>query len=125
MDMEVLASKIYSTYVYGISVSGEKVCIIGEQIVKFADGKIVEQYVYNILDYAAHNGKPFISLKANICIIKEEEKMIKFDIVDITTNEILATVEGKGLADIRFVELQKKNPNRKLWLKMASSKGGK
>ena len=44
------------------------VTIIGERVVVI-DGDIKEQYIYNIDGYEAENGKPFISLKANIVLM--------------------------------------------------------
>lgn len=52
----------------GISITGSKVSIIGERVVMLGDGRIVDQYVYNIDGYTAKNGKPFASLKANIIV---------------------------------------------------------
>jgi len=43
---------------------------------------------------------------------------MKFEIVDLTTKKVLATVEDKGEADREFMRLQNENPKRKLWLKM-------
>lgn len=56
----------------GISLfSDNEVEIIGEQTVELESGKIVEQYLYNIVGYTPANGKPFVSLKANIILIGE------------------------------------------------------
>lgn len=45
----------------------------------------------------------------------------EFVIIDLTSDKILETIksEGKGEADRKLVELQKKYPEKKLWLKMA------
>ena len=45
---------------------------------------------------------------------------MKFEIVDLSNSRVLETVEEKGAADRRFVELQKEHPKKKLWLKMVS-----
>jgi hypothetical protein len=59
--------EMYSEPVEGISIfSGEPVEIIGEKLVIKEDGTRIEQYLYNIKSYEAKNGKPFLSLKANI-----------------------------------------------------------
>jgi hypothetical protein len=71
MNMKILSKQIYNEVKYGFSIfSGERVCVIGEQIAQLEDGKIVEHFIYNIIGYAASNGKPFASLKANIDIIE-------------------------------------------------------
>lgn len=67
---KVLDSKLYSEYQEGISMFSEnKVLIIGEQTVELEDGRIVEQFLYNIIGYAPENGKPFVSLKGNIILL--------------------------------------------------------
>ena len=52
----------------------------------------------------------------------ELTRPIKFNIIDLKTNEILATVGGKGAADGMFVYLQKKYPEKKLWLGISNGK---
>lgn len=44
-----------------------------------------------------------------------------FVIIDLISDKILETIKskGKGEADRKFVELQRKYPEKKLWLKMA------
>lgn len=62
-----LSEKMYDEELHGYSFfSGESVTIIGEQTVLLDDGRIVEQYIYNIDGYTPKNGQPFISLKSNI-----------------------------------------------------------
>lgn len=69
-EQETLDEKTYDEPVMGISImSGEPVEIIGEQTVKRA-GRILEQYLYNIVGYTPANGKSFASLKANIILTK-------------------------------------------------------
>lgn len=66
---ELIKEKTYETPIKGISiVSGNLVEIIGEQTVVM-DGKILEQFIYNIVGYEPKNGKPFISLKDNIILV--------------------------------------------------------
>lgn len=48
-------------------VGGDPVSIIGERTVQ-REGRVLEQYLYNIVGYEAKNGKPFVSLKANISV---------------------------------------------------------
>ena len=68
---KVLEETMYEETKSGISmIGGDKVEIIGERIVEFEDGTIVEQYIYNIVGYTPKNGKPFVSLKANIVGVK-------------------------------------------------------
>jgi hypothetical protein len=70
-QMKILSSKLYNEVKYGFSMfSGERICIIGEKTIENEDGKIVELYLYNILGYAAKNGKPFASIKENIDILE-------------------------------------------------------
>jgi hypothetical protein len=64
----VEAVTLYEKPLQGISIfSGEPVEIIGERTENH-EGKVLEQYLYNILSYTAKNGQPFVSLKANIAI---------------------------------------------------------
>ncbi|PLS19145.1 hypothetical protein CVD28_01685 [Bacillus sp. M6-12] len=59
---------LYDNPLKGISIfSGEPVEVIGERTEE-KDGKVLEQYLYNIVNYTAKNGQPFVSLKANISI---------------------------------------------------------
>lgn len=46
---------------------GEPVLILGERTIN-RDGKIIQQYIYNIVGYEAKNGKPFVALKDNISV---------------------------------------------------------
>jgi hypothetical protein len=46
------------------------------------------------------------------------KKQDRWQIKDLVSGKVYDTVEGKGAADRRFVEVQKEHPNRKLWLKM-------
>lgn len=67
-NMKILSKKLYDEYLDGASMfSGDMVCIIGEQTVE-VDGKVIEQYLYNICGYAAKNGRPFVALKSNIVV---------------------------------------------------------
>lgn len=43
----------------------------------------------------------------------------RFEIVDLVSGEVLAKVVGKGEADRKFVEIQKKLPKRRLHLRFA------
>lgn len=52
----------------------------------------------------------------------ELSRPMKFNIIDLKKNEILATVEGKGAADREFVDLQRKHPEKKLWLGISNGK---
>lgn len=66
--MKVLEKKIYNEYVDGFSLGGNQVCVIGEQT-SVIDGRVLEQYIYNIKGYVCENGKPFIALKSNIVLL--------------------------------------------------------
>ena len=64
---ELLEKRMYDEPLKGISCfSANSVTIIGEQRVILDDGREVEQYIYTIDGYVPENGKPFVSLKANI-----------------------------------------------------------
>lgn len=55
----------------GVSiVSDQLVIVIGERLAILEDGREVEQYIYHINDYTPENGKPFVSLKANIILMQ-------------------------------------------------------
>ena len=45
--------------------SGDLVEVIGEAVIE-VDGKVIEQYLYNIEGYTPENGKPFSAMKANL-----------------------------------------------------------
>jgi hypothetical protein len=65
--MRVLSETKYSEIKKGYSLfSGDPVEIIGEQIAELDDGRVVEQYLYNIVGHKTKNGLLFISLKSNI-----------------------------------------------------------
>jgi hypothetical protein len=66
---KILSKELYDVVKYGFSMfSGDKVCIVGEQTVELEDGRIIEQFLYNIIGYAPKNGNLFVSLKANIIV---------------------------------------------------------
>lgn len=66
---KVLNEITYENAIKGISMfSSEMITIIGERTVELEDGRVIEQYIYNIDNYIAKNGKPFVSLKANIIV---------------------------------------------------------
>lgn len=69
-EYKVLKTFNYDEPEKGISVAaGNMVTITGEQKVQLEDGRIIEQYVYDIDGYTAKNGKQFAALKANIMLI--------------------------------------------------------
>ena len=70
MENKVLDTKMYDKPIKGGSVMGSLVNIIGEQTVQLEDGRIIEQYIYNIIGYNAKNGQPFAALKANIILME-------------------------------------------------------
>lgn len=66
MEFKTIKEVMYEKAIMGVSaVSGGQVEIIGEAVIEY-EGRILEQYIYNIVGYTAENGKPFSSLKANI-----------------------------------------------------------
>ena len=65
----VFDKKMYDKTIQAGSITGNLVEIIGEQKVELEDGTIIEQYLYNIVGYTPKNGKPFVSLKANIFLL--------------------------------------------------------
>lgn len=67
---KVLEETMYDVEVEGVSMfSGDLVKVIGECTIELEDGKVLEQYLYNIVGYTAKNGKPFMGLKNNISIL--------------------------------------------------------
>ena len=62
----VFDKKFYKEAVYATSIMGDLVEVIGEQKMELEDGRVIEQYIYNKFGYIPANGKPFVSLKANI-----------------------------------------------------------
>ncbi|KXY51142.1 hypothetical protein AT268_32090 [Bacillus cereus] len=68
-ESKILQVKMYEEVKEGFSIfSDNRVEIIGEQTMSI-DGKILEQYLYNIDGYTPDNGKPFVSLKSNIILL--------------------------------------------------------
>lgn len=65
----VFDRKMYSKSIQAGSIMGDLVEIIGEQKMELEDGRIIEQYLYNIVGYTPANGKPFVSLKANLFLL--------------------------------------------------------
>jgi hypothetical protein len=66
VETEVLSTTRYEQPVMGGSMAGSRVSVTGEQTVRLYDGRVVEQYLYNIVGYTAKNGNEFVSLKCNI-----------------------------------------------------------
>jgi hypothetical protein len=66
MNYTLLEKKMYTEPVQGGSMTGNLVEVIGEQKIQLEDGRVIEQYIYNIMGYTPENGKPFVALKANI-----------------------------------------------------------
>ena len=62
---KILSETMYDTPKQGGSFTGNLVEIIGERTVNRC-GKILEQYLYNIVGYTPKNGLPFVALKSNI-----------------------------------------------------------
>ena len=61
--------KVYEEKVMGISLfTDSKIEIIGEDLISH-EGKEIEVYVYNNVDYIAENGKPFIAAKCNVVLL--------------------------------------------------------
>lgn len=68
MNYTVLREKMYEEPRQGGSMTGNFVEVIGERTVMLEDGRVIEQYIYNIEGYTPENGKPFVALKANIIV---------------------------------------------------------
>ena len=66
-NIKILSSKMYDKAIDGGSMTGSLVTVIGEKTVE-CEGRILEQYIYNIKGYACQNGKPFAALKSNIIL---------------------------------------------------------
>jgi len=67
-NYKVLEVKMYDEVLVGGSFTGNEVEVVGEQVVELEDGRVIEQFLYNIVGYVAENGKLFSALKANIMI---------------------------------------------------------
>jgi hypothetical protein len=68
---KVLSKVEYTEKPYGVSAfSMGRVHVLGEQTVQLADGRVVEQHLYDIVGYEAKNGKAFAALKSNIILDK-------------------------------------------------------
>lgn len=66
---KVLSEVTYKTTARGMSLfSDQFIEIIGERTIELEDGRVIEQFLYNIEGYTPENGKPFASLKANIVL---------------------------------------------------------
>lgn len=65
----VFDRKFYKEAVQAGSIMGDLVEVIGEQKMELEDGRIIEQFLYNIVGYTPANGKPFVSLKANLFLL--------------------------------------------------------
>ena len=69
MEGIILNETTYEVPIKGYTLFTDNfVTIIGERTIVI-DGDIKEQYIYNIDGYEAKNGKPFVSLKANIVLM--------------------------------------------------------
>ncbi len=69
MEGIILEERMYDNTIKGYTIFTDNyVTIIGERVVSI-DGNIKEQYIYTIDGYEAKNGKPFVSLKANIILV--------------------------------------------------------
>ena len=64
---KVCSVRMYDTPMKGFSTVGNQITVIGEQTIE-RDGKLLEQYLYNVDGYTPENGLPFVSLKCNIII---------------------------------------------------------
>lgn len=68
-ELVVLERNYFKEPKKGISIVGDElITIIGEQIAEY-EGVIYDQYIYNIDGYKPANGKPFVSMKANIVLL--------------------------------------------------------
>jgi hypothetical protein len=66
---KIIKKELYDSIKYGISMfSFDRVAIVGEQTIQLEDGRIVEQFLYNIIGHAPKNGNLFVSLKGNIVL---------------------------------------------------------
>ena len=66
-----ISIEMYPEPLDGISlVGGDLVKIVGEQVVEI-DGKLYDQYIYDIVGYIPKNGKHFAALKPNLVVVKK------------------------------------------------------
>ena len=71
-DFKILERSMYEKALSGYTTTwGDKVEIIGEQLVEYDEGEIIRQYIYNIVGYIPENGKPFIARDCNIIVVSE------------------------------------------------------
>lgn len=72
VEPTVLSEEKFQTPLLGISaVSGSKVAVVGRRKVELADGKVVRQYVYDIMGHTPENGKHFVAHESNIIMTGE------------------------------------------------------
>lgn len=57
--------KTYEKPVKAVTVTGDLINVIGEATIEH-DGKNLDIYIYNIVDYTPQNGKPFMARKENV-----------------------------------------------------------
>lgn len=68
-EYKVLSETMYDVAKRAVSMfSGDEVEIIGEMKIEY-EGRILDQYLYNIVGYTPSNGKPFMGLKGNLVLI--------------------------------------------------------
>lgn len=71
-EIKVISENPYEKPINGCSIVGSQVEVIGERTVELEDGKVIDQYVYNVIGYKSQNGLPFAALKANIYLNGEK-----------------------------------------------------
>ena len=64
----IISKEMYDEPKMGGSIMGDLVEIIGEQKARI-EGKVIDQYIYNIVGYTPKNGLPFVAMKSNIIVL--------------------------------------------------------
>ena len=63
--MDAQAAAAWEAAKNAVREAADLVEIIGEQVIEY-EGRVLDQYLYNIVGYTPKNGKPFMALKSNI-----------------------------------------------------------
>lgn len=67
--MKKLSEMTYENVYHAVTTMGDFAEIVGEQTVQLEDGRIIEQYIYNLEHYKPENGLPFVAMKCNLTLI--------------------------------------------------------
>lgn len=96
--MKAINVKMFNESVEAVSIMGGPVLIVGEQQMELEDGRVVDQYLYDVVGYTPENGKHFASLKDNISVIGELPTEKKRTIEGLVGQ----TFEGEGFLELEI-----------------------